>query len=813
MISDETLTILSQMVGRPITKPQAEGLLAQLNREDATAPAAMMSSLIEKLQLHFNIAGSTTDLEPIFADILARDRYTGYYIHAALRMLYLDMAVLRAGQPGQENRNFLILGDYMNLSSVNDAIGRTTTNDVMATICGIYMDCMTRAGVVDWLYHRSMGDEVTFIILNTDSTKVLTGLDEARRVTDNFIRALGLEKLRHKKYPDRMGTGLVTACVALRSHMNHRTLKQQLDQDIQDAKKARPARLSWLGFARRGIDPEQFHNRASETRVDKALHKYRHYRLSIQKAQENEAKSANTNGAGTATRNLLVGRAIAWPRDDRIDYLRAHHDNSKIILRSDIYNLAGLNAVFGHDGADHVKAHLIRILYASIATHDVTEPKIFDCGGGIIDMVINAMPSFHLHKMIQAIQSNIYYQVLSHRIADYANAYNLSFSGTGTQTLAELPHPRHENNGTGLIMATHLVEKGRSLPEIIERVDKISHRTKMHGFAYLWYDERDIVYGLGLNQPPEPIEIGPDRMQAGEHYLPFTDALRQHLREDDLPGIFERPVGQICEVLFGTDMQAVLGFKKAIRMLQEKNIADDIIETISSYSEMDARLKAADLPPLSVVSTQNRPALVLNERETFRTMALAEKLEGLPKTLSSLVLQGQACFRTLKIIQPHGHMAVEQAAQILAEEIAAAPTYAATVDANMATEALVALARLLDWSFATLDKDMPDDLRYALRDYALETLRDLGNAFERVHEDSLGKKIKSLVWKQAEHPRDRLACLTIIDTHIPTILEKLERRHSIDNATHSALQERLEGLVVLLRQMAKTPDIVWSVTT
>jgi GGDEF domain-containing protein len=805
MISDETLTILSQLVGKSVTRPQAEDLFVTLNQQNATAPTAMISSLIENLQIQYNAIANPSDIEPVFSDILARDRYTGYYIHAALRTLYLDMALVRSGQPGQENRNFLILGDYMNLSSVNDAIGRTTTNDVMATICGIYLDCMTRAGVVDWLYHRSMGDEVTFVILNTDSDKVLHGLDEARRITDNFVHAMGLENLNHKKYPDRTGAGLVTACITLKNHMDNRLLKKQLDAEIHEAKKARPARKTWFGFSRHGIDPEQFHNRASETRVDKALHKYRHYRTAIQQTQEAETKTPGRN-ALNASRSLLVGRAIAWPRDDRIDYLHKHHDNTKVILRSDIYNLGGLNTTFGHDGADQIKAHLVRILYATIASHDVTEPKIFDCGGGIIDMVINAMPPFHLHKMVQAIQSNIYYQILSHRVVDYANAYNLSFSGDGACLLGALPHPRHENSGTGLVMATHNVETGRSLPEIIERVDKITHRTKMHNFAYLWHDERDHVFGLVLNQPPEPVNIGPDRLNTTEHYLPFTDALRQYLHEDDLPGIFERPVGQICEILFGTDMQAVLGFKKAIRMLQEKQIGDDIIDGIASYSEMDARMKAGGLPPLSVVSTQNRPALVLNERESFRTMALAEKLEGLPKTLSSLVLQAQACFRTLKIIQPHGRMPTEQAAQILIEEIGFSSQQTAGLDA------LYALTRLLDRSFTTLYKDMPDDLRSALRDYALENLRDLALAFESVHENALSQKVKSFVWKQVEHPRDRVACLAILDAHIPEILEKMDKKHALDARHVSALQERLEGLVLTLKKMAKTPDIMWSVT-
>src|SRR5690606_20164447 len=182
MIADETLTILSQMVGKTMPTRDASDLFAGLSRQRAYAPSAMMAGLIETLQIQYNPKSPAPNIEPVFSDILARDRYTGYYIHAALRTLYLDFAMTAAGEPGQEKRNFLILGDYMNLSSVNEAIGRSATNDVMATICGIYLDSMTRAGVVDWLYHRSMGDEVTFIVLNTDEEKVVKGLKDAEKL-------------------------------------------------------------------------------------------------------------------------------------------------------------------------------------------------------------------------------------------------------------------------------------------------------------------------------------------------------------------------------------------------------------------------------------------------------------------------------------------------------------------------------------------------------------------------------------------------------------------------------------------------------
>lgn len=811
MIAEETLTILSQMTGRSFSPAEAETLFLHLNSENAFAPSAMISSLIEVLQLQYNPNGINAAAEPIFADILTRDRHTGYYIHAALRTLYLDFAISRAGLPHQENKNFLILGDYLNLSSVNDAIGRGATNDVMAIVCAIYLDCMTRAGVVNWLYHRSMGDEITFIVLNTPQEQVEAGLAEAEKVTDEFIQALGLERLRHKKYPNRTGTGLVTEMMTLKGNINHRTLKQEMDDAIQIRKKDKASK-GWFSFSRGGgVEPDQFHNRASEQRIDRALHKFRHYKNAAQFSGEIDSKTG-VRSAMNPAKSLLVGRAIAWPRDDRIEYLRQHHDNSKVMLRADIYNLGGLNSVFGHDGADHVKAHLIRILYNTICAHDFSEPKIFDCGGGIIDAVVNNMPPDQMHKMIQAIQNNIYYQVLNHTVADYAGAYNLSFAGDGLTTLANLRHPRHENEGTGLVMATHKVESARSLPEIIERLDKITHRTKMHDFVYLWTDEDDFVFGLRLNETPEPVPIGTERKDANPHYLPFTEALRQYLNQEDLPSIFERPAGQICEILFGTDMQAVLGFKKGIRMLQDAKINDDRIEEIASYADMDEMLTENNLPPLSVVSTQNRPSFVKNEREAFKTMTLAEKLEDLPRTITGLILQAQASFRTLKIVQPHGHLPPAQATQVLIDEIGqfALPDQQKDTHGAQLTESVFALSRLFDRIYAALGKDIPEEVQTALRDFSYETLKDLAVAFDNADEPLLAKKLQSYVWSQAQHPHDRLQSFEVVQKAVDPTVDKLRKKDILGPEQVAAVHGFLEGLCKIINERINTPQIAWA---
>lgn len=799
MIAEETFTILAQLTGNQLTQSEAENLFLYLNAENAFAPNAMVTGLIEMLQLKYSNVIQPDKVSSVFSDILTRDRHTGYYIHPALRTLYLDFALTRANLPSQEKRNFLILGDYMNLSSVNDAIGRSSTNEVMATICGIYLDCMTRAGVVNWLYHRSMGDEITFVVVNTEEDKIKNGLAEAEKITDEFVQSLGLERLRHKKYADQSGMGLVTAYVNLAGHTNHRTLKQQLDEAIQNRKKAKQPR-SWFHLPRRGIEPDQYHNRSSEQRIDRALHKYRDYRTMAQSVSEAEAQKIGIRNPLNPVKSLLIGRAIAWPRDDRIEYLRHHHDDTKVMLRADIYNLGGLNAVFGHDGADHIKAHLIRILYNTIMAHNIVEPKIFDCGGGIIDVVINAMQNSHLHKLIGTIQSNIYHQILSLTVDEYATAHNLSYAGNGTTQLLNLPHPRHENKGTGLVMATHPVESARSLPEIIERLDKITHRTKMHDFAYLWADEDYQVFALPLNDVPEATHIGMDRKEAGPHYLPFTEALRHYLDEDDLPIIFEKPVGQICETLFGTDMQAVLGFKKAIRMLQDKNISDDEIEKLDSYQSMDGRLCAESLPPLSVFSTQNRPVFAVNEREAFKTMFLAEKLEGLPRTITSLILQAQGSFRTLKIVQPHGYLSPAQAVQVLSEEIARiqVPPLDRGQAGEQLTESLYSLARLLDRAAGALNRDLPEEIRDTLRDFSNEILNDLAAAFRSVNESMLAQKLQTYVSHQPARTRDRLTMLQDLRHDIAQLTDKLSRKGLINADEMETLNNRLMGLLNVL---------------
>lgn len=793
MISDETLTLLSQIAGKPIPVGDAEKLFIQLNTQNTFAPSALIGGLLDVLELRYDAktpaAHLAGDPDHIFSDILARDKHTGYYIHPSLRTLYLDFALARATLPHQEKKNFLVLGDYFNLSSVNEAIGRNTTNELMATICGIYLDCMTRSGVVDCLYHRSMGDEVTFIAVNTEAAHVQKGLKLAEKITGEFVRALGLERLRHKKYPRHTGTGLIMAMTALKSDTNHRALKQQLDEAVI-ARKKNAGIGGWGLFRSKGVEPQQFHTRASEQRIDRTLHKYRTYRLSSEFSTD-ALHTTTTHDVLNYATSLLVGRAIAWPRDDRIEYLGLHHDNSKIMLRADIYNLGGLNAVYGHDGADHVKSHLVKILYNTISSHSRNEARIFDCGGGIIDVVIDTMPQTQIDAMIRAIQNNIYHQILSLSVAGYASAYNLSFTGNNNVMLSQLKHPRGEYSGTGLIMATHPVDRAYSLPEIIERLDKISNRTKMHEMAYLSHDESNTVWALPLNLPAEPIEIGKDRSNPGPHYLPFTDALRDYLTPDELPGIFERPVGQICEILFGTDMQAVLGFKKAIRLLQEKNITDSEIEKIQSYEAMDEALRGIHLPPLSVVSTQNRPAFIRDEKSNFKTMTLAEKLEDLPRDLTELILQTQSCFRTLRLAQPHGHLSPFDSIPVLKEEISL-PDF--TGGKNVFSDRLYRLARLLDRVYAALGQPLPVSTQHALIDYSFDILSAMASAFDNAGESMLAKKLQSYVRAQNGAKYESAERMQILHDTIKQTMTKLHRKKLLDNAQETKLGARLNTL-------------------
>jgi GGDEF domain-containing protein len=803
MISSETLTILSQIIGKEIDPTEAEAIFQELNQDDPFSPAALVTGLIEKLQIRYDALADTEEVNHMLADILVRDRYTGFYIHPALRAFYLDCAMARAKLPDQQNRNFLVLGDFMNLSNVNEAIGRSTTNDVMATICGIYLHCMTQAGVVNWLFYRSMGDEITFIIMDTDQRAVEKGLEDAARITNEFIQLLGIERLKHKKYPDQQGMGLITAHKALVADSDHRILKQTLEEGVKN-KKTTHSKLSWFNKLRHGVEPGQYHNSSSEIRIDKALHKYKHFKLASTGNDETSEKLGVRNVLMPA-KSLLIGRAIAWPRDDRIEYLRNHYDNSKIMIRADIYNLGGLNNVFGHDGADEVKAHLVRIIHATMVIYNLDEPKIFDCGGGIIDVVINAVPSTVLSKIIETLQTNIHHQILSMTVSHYATMYNLSFSGHGDTLLSELPHPKHDHKGTGLIMAMHLVESARSLPEIIERLDKITYRTKLNGFAYLWSTEDNRVYGYRLNEAAQPVAIGMDRMYPTKHYLPFTDALRHSMKFEDLPNIFERPVGQISETIFGTDMQAVLGFKKAIRLLQDHAVPDSEIQEIDSYDAMDLRLKQEGLPPLSVVSTQNRPVIVDHEPEYFRTMALAEKLEELPTVMVSLVLQAQASFRTLKLTQPHGRLPPSQVIHVLREEIGRfkLPKGNLIYPREQLAEALYSLARLLDYSFALVDKEISNSVSNSLHGLSFEILRDLVKDFRTTGELILAEKIRIYceVYEETHNPVEIM--LGHLEKECGLLIQKITKKSAFHPQDTNKLNDCFAELLRIIRGQAK----------
>jgi hypothetical protein len=216
---------------------------------------------------------------------------------------------------------------------------------------------------------------------------------------------------------------------------------------------------------------------------------------------------------------------------------------------------------------------------------------------------------------------------------------------------------------------------------------------------------------------------------------------------------------------------------------------------------------------LSVVSTQNRPSISHTEREGFKTMTLAEKLEGLTRPMTLLALQAQACFRTLKMMEPHGQLAPAFAAQILIEEMDLSPNPANVQADHAAAEALYYLARLSDRSSAAISRELSAELRRAFTDIVLETLKDLAQYFDAVKEPVLAQKIRTFVWDRADHACDRAACIALIDDGIVGILEKIERKNLLDTAQFAALQDHLESLLNILRNHVRSDASAWAISS
>ncbi len=762
MISSATKNILNQLVPRGEFTGDVDVLFKAVYQDlDHLTPNALIGSLVNVLA-ESNDGFNPTKVKSLIVDLLARDRHTGYFIHPSLKTIILDFAKWCAQQPllSVDNEQFfLIHGDFMNLSSVNDAIDRAPTNDVMAIICGIYQQHIKEITTGCLLSHRSMGDEVSYIALKTNQKAIKEALRKAEILTQKFVEDLGLERLKHKKYPHQYGMGLVTAIFDLKKQKNEREIKQFLDSSITKIKKKDEDRKSEKDY---GIEPERLHNRSSETRIKKAIKAYETYKIKL----DNDAIKRAPPSI-EALKQTLNGHAISWPRDDRIEYLREHHDGTKMMMRADIFNLAGLNNVFGNEGADSVKNHIIKILY-DIMESRLAQARIFDCGGGIIDIVCSVMNERAILDTAIEIQQEIYQQILQIKIADYAEKYDLSFDTDGSKKLCDIPHPRMSMKGTGIVMATHKVKPYRSLPEIIERLDKITNRTKNHGFAFLGYTQGHNVVGFLLNQPPNIKNLGADDVNESRHYLPFTKALKRHINPDDVPDIFTRPIGQICEIVFGTDMQAVLGFKKAIRALQDAGVKDEDIEKIKTYDQMDIRLIAADLPPLSVVSTQKRPSHSKGDREAFMTMSLASKLENLPESLTPYILEIQAIFRLLKLLKPQGRHTPAQSKNILLNELILTSSEHKKTQAY----ALYELGNIFDYIYASIEKKIPKKLLISFDILARRILYNIIEDMKKYGENS----VALLIFPHAMGPGQEMTqkeCLEYIMQKKETVIKKL----------------------------------------
>ena len=786
MISSATKNILNQLVPKGQFTGDIVPIFNQMLSEmDGMTPNSLIGSLINALALS-NDGFNPSKVKDLITDLLARDRHTGYFIHPGLKTILLDFAKWCATQSpkkgGGKEKYFLIHGDFMNLSSVNDAIDRLPTNDVMAIICGIYQKELKEACSGCLLHHRSMGDEVAYIALQTTQADLDAAIKRAEEKTQEFVKNLGIDRLKHKKYEHKRGTGLVVASFDLKTKKDDRAIKQALDHSITKIKKVKPKKGKNLPA---GIDPERLHNRSSERKIRRAIKEYKKHQIQLDKDTIQRAPPSIES-----LKQTLNGHAISWPRDDRIEYLRKHHDGTKMMMRADVFNLAGLNNVFGNDGADVVKDHIIHILY-DVMESRLAQAQIFDCGGGIIDIVCSVMNERAILDTATEVQQEIHDQILSKTISEYAKLHDLPFEFDGKKYLFDIPHPRLDMTGTGIIMASHAVKPYRSLPEIIERLDKITNRTKMHGFAFLGYNGDQNVVGFHLNHPPDLIMLGKDDGQKNRHYLPFTKALKRHIQPKDVSDIFTRPIGQICEAVFGTDMQAVLGFKKAIRALQDADVSDSDIEKIKTYDQMDIRLIAADLPPLSVVSTQKRPSNMKREKEAFMTMALAQKLEDLPQGLTPYILETQAVFRLFKLLEPQGHHEAVQSKRILLDE------FLIPVDRSkdQLGRVLHDLTNIFDYGYASLEKNIPKKLRDALSVYTRKTLHDIVLNMSAYGENGLAGLITPHALPAGEK-MPRSECLEVIQKHHSEMINKM-------NKSDLFLSEEIEQIDLQIQALFK----------
>lgn len=651
-----------------------------------------------------------------------------------------------------DKKTYLVASDVVNLSQLNDVLGRSTANDVIRHAVDIHREEIAKLNTDSHAVFRVYGDNAIFLLEGDDFTE--EDLREALRIAeqrvDEFMSQSGLEYLQHPRMKNVTGTGLSTTFVEINKFSGTLTETRndtsfQLDMGMN----MKPRRT------RNSIPAEELVTETFLKRVQKALEDQR---------KPEPAKSVFSAPSGFSYEQA---RIAVGSRYDEVDALKAATEvgNHKI-MRLNLFNLGGLNSVMGHEDVDSVVLSTIMArIQTNIQKHfnnDGTEhARIFDRGGAEHDILLELsdVDEASLHAFKKDIQHELHDALFGKTLAELESEYNLDVDFTKyspNTKLGEIPHKRGNIPSSGLTMVHVDVNQGDHFVDVFQKLEAERRIHEYHGAAFIVPSEDGRLGMAKIGQGNDgTLNFENRKLDTDKGITSYAWSLADQLSMEQTKATFNKPVGLIYEALTGITLQPVLRRQRTIFRLIDHGVSiDDIKANMGSQEAFDQFVSdTMGEQNIDTIDMSGRPSTRPHGHPEFLTFNLAEQWGYIPdeqQGIENTCLKVQAAIRAASEIEGYVN-GYENS--LSAENMTELRIRAETIlqDAR-ATDSALLRAQYVDHSMrllkhnasaqGTLDRN-PQAIQAA---YSLlkSTLIEAATDFENMGLPNLAEKVQSL---------------------------------------------------------------------
>ncbi len=570
------------------------------------------------------------------------DPVTGLYEHDALLEELYDQSWKNPKVP-----SFLIIGDMINMTGVNDAAGRPEANRMIGAIAHIYHKALSETTPTALAGFKVHGDGMAWIVQGEGLSKEILAqaLESAEKNTAELVRKTGLSGLEHPRYKNVTGTGLSASFGKI----------QDSPQDMSATKNALNLQLdalrSMLTKAANNTQPAvEYLNDHSFQKIDTAL-------------MQHEAKRDPIihQFAAGFTPPAAAPDDIRGRREEMED-LSKLAGHTATLSRFTLYNLGGFNALLGNDHVDEtILKPFEKMLSETIKENGIgaSNYTVYKRDGGSFDLVIKDDDGRKAALVQKEIFEKMNREIFHKSVADFTSGHDIDIANQKIRPdilLADLPHKRDKIDGGGFMISTVKLDSYAAVPAIFERLDKLCRLQNQHGISYFEQGETHTRAWKIHTGPHNFIELP----KTGE-LVTAADPIFSHLIEtssqDQLQDLFKKPVGMIYEGMTGISLSPVLERQKQIYSMIDRQISPEkILANLEPIEKFDvfAKKVLSDFAPS--IDMAGRPSTRPQSRPEFLTFNLAvswgfvpEKLKG----IDNVILEGQAAIRGLGEIRDY----------------------------------------------------------------------------------------------------------------------------------------------------------------